>query len=145
MWTAFSLTIPSSTWLIAGTAQVASERLLQENPNLDGIFTPNESSTHGMLVALRSTKRIGKVKFVGFDGSEILIDALKRGQLHGLVLQDPFDMGLHGVRRALAYLEGKKPSRDTLHTNLQVATPANVDNRGIKAMYAPDRKTYLNE
>lgn len=125
------------------TAQDAAERMLSNHPNLDGIFAPNESSTQGVLQALRATNRNGTIKLVGFDGSDILIAGLKAGDIHGLVLQDPFDMGYQGVMRAIDALEGKMPAQPTLSTNLRLATPANVDDPAVRSMYAPDLKKYL--
>jgi len=90
-----------------------------------------------MLQALRGLGRLGKAKFVGFDGSAILIGALRAGEIDGLVLQDPFDMGYRAVLRALDALEGRPPGDKVLHTNLQVATRANVDTPEIRKLYEP--------
>jgi ribose transport system substrate-binding protein len=119
------------------SAQKASERVLSNHPDLDGIFTVNESSTTGMLQALRGLNRIRQVKLVGFDGSALLIDALRSGELEGLVLQDPFDMGYRSVLRAVDALQGRPPREPVLHTNLQLATGANVDSPDIRRMYQP--------
>jgi ribose transport system substrate-binding protein len=119
------------------SAQKASERVLSNNPDLDGIFTVNESSTTGMLQALRGLGRVRQVKLVGFDGSELLISALRQGELEGLVLQDPFDMGYRAVLRAVDALEGHPPREPVLHTNLQLATRENMDTPAIRAMYQP--------
>jgi ribose transport system substrate-binding protein len=126
------------------SAQEMAERLLPDHEDVDGLFTPNESSTTGVLEALRKLERAGTVKFVGFDGSKQLIQALRTGDLHGLVLQDPFKMGEEGVKQALAYLEGK-PLPKQRETGLAVATKKNLDEPAIKAMYAPDLKKYLGE
>src|SRR5437588_6872892 len=40
---------------------------------VDGIFTPNESTTVAMLRVLESNGWAGKVKFVGFDASDTLV------------------------------------------------------------------------
>jgi ribose transport system substrate-binding protein len=117
------------------TAQKASERVLSNHADLDGIFTVNESSTTGMLQALRGLGRIRLVKLVGFDGSALLIAALRTGDLEALVLQDPFDMGYRSVLRAIDALEGRRPREPIVHTNLQVATRANVDAPNIRALY----------
>jgi ribose transport system substrate-binding protein len=119
------------------SAQAAAERILLDDKNLDGIFTPNESSTTGMLKAIRHLERVGKIKLVGFDGSEFLIAALRAGELEGLVLQDPFDMGYRSVLRAVDALQGRPPTEPVLHTNLQVATRANLDEPGIRVLYQP--------
>lgn len=121
------------------TARKASEEQLALYPQLDGIFTPNESSTVGMLQALRSLQRAGKVTLVGFDSSDVLIEALKNDEIHGLVLQDPVDMGYQAVKRAIAFLEtGERPDPLVHHTRIRVATKDNLDDPVIRGMYRPD-------
>jgi ribose transport system substrate-binding protein len=60
---------------------------------IQGIFTPNESTTFGMLLALEKAKLGGKIKFVGFDASDKLVKAVETGSIDALILQDPFKMG----------------------------------------------------
>jgi ribose transport system substrate-binding protein len=128
------------------SAQRVAERLLSDQNDLDGVFVPNETSTTGVLRALDVLHRTGQIKLVGFDGSEILIHALASGTLHGLVLQDPFDMGYQAVRRAVDALEGKPPPPDRIRTtNLKVATKENMDDPTIRPLYARDLKPYLGE
>jgi ribose transport system substrate-binding protein len=130
----------------ADSAQRVAEQILSDRKDLDGIFVPNESSTTGVLRALEVLGQAGNVKLVGFDASEILIRALAEGRLHGLVLQDPFDMGSQGVRRAVDFLEGKPiPKEKFKKTNLQVATKENMNDPGIRPLYARDLKPYLGE
>src|SRR5205085_10910468 len=91
---AINLTVPEDeAGATVESAQQVAERLLSDRKDLDGIFVPNESSTTGILRALDVLGRAGKVKLVGFDANDILIQALGAGTLQGLVLQDPFDMG----------------------------------------------------
>jgi ribose transport system substrate-binding protein len=122
----------------------AAQRLLSLHPDVNVIFAPNESSTTGVLQALKSLKRAvsdGKdnaVRLVGFDGSTILIEALKGGDIDGLVLQDPYQMGYLAVQRAVDALEGRMPQQQVLHTNIGVATRENVEQPAIRALYAPD-------
>ncbi len=122
------------------TAQKSSEIVLTRYKDLDGIFTPNESSTVGMMRALEGQEGRDPVKLVGFDGSPELIDGLRSGKIHGLVLQDPFQMGYQSTKRAIAALEGNPPDPDelTFHTNLAVATRDNLEEADIRAMYSPD-------
>src|SRR5206468_9809069 len=129
---------PEEAGATVATAQVVADRMLRNNENLDGIFSPNESSTQGVLQALRSLNPPPKVVFVGFDGSEVLIQALKKGEIHGLVLQDPFEMGYQSTLRAIDATQGKMPQQLNLSTRLRVATPSNVDDPVVRAMFAPD-------
>src|SRR5689334_17166199 len=80
------------------TAKTASENLLNRfGDEVQGIFTPNESSTSGMLLALQDINKAGKILFVGFDTSEAFVTAMNAKQLQGIVVQNPFRMGYLGV------------------------------------------------
>lgn len=137
---------PDEAGATVDSAQKVAERLFSDNKDIDGIFVPNESSTTGVLRGLQGLGLAGKVKLVGFDASVILIDALEHGQLDGLVLQDPFDMGYQAVLRAFDFLEGKAPPKDKVkNTNLQVVTKENMNEPSIKPLYARDLKPYLGE
>lgn len=112
--------------------------------DLDGIFCPNEFTTFAMLRALQDSKLAGKVKFVGFDSSEMLVDAMKNGELHGLVLQDPITMGYLGVKTMVAHLNGEKVPKQ-MDTGSEVATPENMNEPRIKGLLEPDYKKWLKE
>jgi ribose transport system substrate-binding protein len=90
------------------TAQDAAMNLIDKIREADGIFCPNESSTQGMLLALRQTGLAGKKAFVGFDASTALIAALNKGDINGLVAQNPTKMGYLGVVTAVKALRGEK-------------------------------------
>lgn len=126
------------------SAQKKSENLLGKFQELDGIFTPNESTTFGMLRALQVAGRAGKLKFVGFDSSEKLIAALSSGEIHGLVLQDPFNMGYLSVKTVVASIRGEKVEA-RIDTGSEVATPENMNEPRIKELLSPPFEKYLSE
>jgi ABC-type sugar transport system substrate-binding protein len=135
---------PDEAGATVDSAQRVAETLLNDHDDLDGIFVPNESSSTGVLRALEVLNRAGKIKLVGFDASVILINALATGKVHGLVLQDPFDMGYQSVMRAVDHLEGKPlPKERTQNTNLQVVTPENMEDPAVKGLYARDLSPFL--
>ncbi len=137
---------PDEAGATTDSAQRVAERLLSGQEHWDGVFAPNESSATGVLQALKVLKLTGKIKMVGFDSSPILLEGLRAGDLQGLVLQDPFDMGYQSVVRALDYVQKKTvPVEKTKHTNLQVITKENMEQPAMKALYARDLKQYLNE
>ncbi len=144
------------------------ENLLTRFADLDGIFTPNESTTFGTLRALIDAGRAGKVKLVGFDASKPLLDGLRQGQIQGLVVQNPFRMGELGVRTAVAALDAKaaenvagnaagtaagepagKPAREPIakriDTGCFVVTPENVASPAIAEQLHPDLARWLGE
>ena len=119
------------------SAYQMAENLIGRFPDVDGIFCPNESSTFGTLRALQESQLAGKVKFVGFDSSPKLVQALRDGHLHGLILQNPVKMGYLGVTEMVQYLRGQKiPER--VDTGVYLATKENMDTPEIKALLSPN-------
>lgn len=124
------------------SAMAKAENLLNRYKDVDGIFCPNESTTFGMLRALREAGIEGDVKFVGFDSSEKLVQALQEGHIHGLVLQDPMNMGYLGVKTLVAYLRGE-PVPSQIDTGSEVATPENMNEPRIRELLSPPIDKYL--
>lgn len=85
-------------------AQALSEQL----PRLDGLFSPNGTSSRATLAALRQLGKAGQVDFVGFDSGELLLEALREGQIQALLLQQPQAMGDHAVRLVQRALSGER-------------------------------------
>ncbi len=124
------------------SAYSASESLLapfkqDDGLTIDAIFCPNESTTFGMLRALQDSGLAGKVVFVGFDSSDKLVEALEAGQIHGLVLQDPVNMGYLGVKTLTAHLRGE-PVEKLIDTGAALATPENMLTPEISALLNPE-------
>jgi ribose transport system substrate-binding protein len=125
------------------TAKTASENLLNRfGDELQGIFTPNESSTAGMLLALQDINKAGKIMFVGFDSSETFVNAMNAKQLHGFVVQNPFHMGYLGVRTMVEHLQGK-PVEKVIDTGVQMITPDNLNKSETQALLKPPINDYL--
>lgn len=127
------------------TAKRGSENLLNRyGGDLQGIFTPNESSTIGMLLALQDIGRAGQIRFIGFDASRILIDALRARELDGLVVQNPMRMGYLGVKTMVDHLRGR-PVERLVDTGVVLVTAANLDSAGTRAFVNPPIGEYLTQ
>jgi ribose transport system substrate-binding protein len=128
------------------TAEKASENLLAstkaESGGVQGIFAPNESTTFGMLLALRKTGVAGKVHFVGFDASEKLVQAVRSGEIDALVVQRPFEMGYLAVKTIVAHIRGQAVER-RIDTGSSLVTKDNVDTPDIQALVKPDLQKWL--
>jgi ribose transport system substrate-binding protein len=121
------------------TAKRASENLLNRfGTDIDGIFTPNESSTIGMLLALQDIDRAGTLPHVGFDSSEMLIGALRAGQLQGLVLQNPVRMGYLGVMTIVEHLNGQAVEK-RIDTGVMIVTQDNLETPEVQQLLSPSR------
>jgi len=126
------------------TAKSKSETLLNTYADqVQGIFTPNESSTAGMLLALQDINKAGKISFVGFDASQTFIDALNANQLHGIVVQNPFNMGYLGVRTMVDNLLGK-PVEKKIDTGVMLVTKENLESPDVKTLLHPPLDQYLH-
>ncbi|MGK3990222.1 substrate-binding domain-containing protein [Sorangium sp. So ce136] len=112
--------------------------------SIAGVFTPNESTTFGMLQALRKTNVARKVKFVGFDASDKLLGALREGDIEALVVQDPFTMGYQAVKTMAAHLRGEKVER-RIDTGARVVTRQDLDDPAVKEIVKPDLARWLGE
>jgi ribose transport system substrate-binding protein len=125
------------------TAKRAAENLLNRfGDEVQGIFTPNESSTAGMLLALQDIGKAGKILFVGFDASQTFIDALNANQLHGIVVQNPFNMGYLGVRTMVDSLLGKTVEQK-IDTGVMLVTKDNMQSPEVQTLLHPPLDQYL--
>jgi ribose transport system substrate-binding protein len=125
------------------TAKRTSENLLNRYGNdLAGIFTPNESSTDGMLLALQDIAKAGKVRLVGFDASKTLLAAMRAKQLDGLAVQSPMKMGYLGVKTMVAHLRNQ-PVEKRIDTGVSLVTPENMDEPASKELTNPPVDKYL--
>lgn len=110
--------------------------LLNYGDKINGMYAVAEPNGVGMLGALEQRQLAGKVKFVGFDTSPRLVDAMKAGKMHGIVLQDPDTMGYKAVKTMVAHLR-KQPVEKRISTGEYVATPENMDTPEMKRLLAP--------
>lgn len=120
----------------AGKSYHAAKKLLADHADVQGVFAVNESSTDGMLKALRETGLAQTIKFVGFDASDSLIDGLAKKDIDGLVVQSPKQMGYMGIKTAVAAIrhEAVEP---IVYTDVVLATPENYQTPDIHALLYP--------
>ncbi|HXE80781.1 MAG TPA: substrate-binding domain-containing protein [Vicinamibacterales bacterium] len=120
------------------TAKRASENLLNRHGgDVSGIFCVNESSTAGMLLALQDMGRAGKITFIGFDASDQFIAAMRDGHLHGIVVQNPVNMGYLGVKTMVDHLLGR-PVEKRVDTGVWLITPENLDAPETQKLLHPE-------
>lgn len=131
------------------TAYSAAKRLLSpyvKSPgalSIDGIFTPTESTTQGMLRALRELKLAGKVKFVGYGNSAELVKGIENGEIQGLAVTRPMNVGYLAVKTAiLAIKEDKKIDKRTDSGTL-IVTKENLAAPETQEILHPDLDQWL--
>jgi ribose transport system substrate-binding protein len=92
-------------------ARAGAENILSAHPDLRGFFASTEPSSMGISLALKARGLAGKVRFVGFDSSQEMIDDLKSGVMDAMVVQNPYRLGLEAVRTLTRKLNGEEPPR----------------------------------
>jgi len=129
------------------SAHAASENLLlaqnAAKGAVNGIFTPNESTTFGMLLALQKAELAGKVRFIGFDSSEKLVAGVSSGQIDALVLQDPMKMGYLAVKAIALHLQ-KQQVEARVDTGATLVDKDNLQSPTIAELVKPNLAQWLD-
>jgi len=127
------------------TALAASQNLISRfKDEVQGVFCPCEPVTTAITQALTEQGINKKVKVVGFDNTQRLVDWLKSGDIHGLVLQDPLNMGYLAVKAAVAAAQGK-PVEKRNDMAPKLVTPENMEQPEFKALLNPPLAEYLGK
>ena len=127
----------------------ASENLLAAHKgagglSVQGIFCPNESTAFGMLRALEDNGFAGKVRFVGFDSSPKMVEAMAKGHMDATVVQDPIKMGYLAVKALVDHLQGK-PVEKRIDTGATLIARDGIGSPAAQALLDPDFKKWLKE
>ena len=116
----------------------AEQILSNFKDRVNGIFAVCEPNANGILVALKNTQLVGKVKFVAFDSSEDLIRAMSDGSCHGIVLQDPVAIGYQSVLTLVKSIRGETVEK-RIGTGEFLATPENMKTPEMDKLLNPER------
>jgi ribose transport system substrate-binding protein len=108
----------------ADIAKKVTTEMLQNHPDVQGLFACNVDMSVGALQALQELKRTD-VKMVAFDPDKSLIDGLRSGQVAAIIVQDPFKMGYEGVKALAVHIKGQSSPR-LIDTGVAVVTSDNL-------------------
>jgi ribose transport system substrate-binding protein len=130
------------------SAYAASESVLlaqsASKGGVSGVFCPNESTTFGMLLALKKAGLSGKIRFIGFDASDKLVQGVRDGEIDALVMQNPFYMGYLAVKTLKQHLNGEKVLA-RIDTGARLVDKQNLDQPEIRELIKPDLAKWLGE
>jgi ribose transport system substrate-binding protein len=101
------------------------------HPDLAGVFTLTTNNTEGAATGVREAQREGKIKIVGYDTSDPIVEAIRKGIVSADVVQYPFGVGQLGVETMVAALAGKPVERE-LSQPFVMATPENIDTPAVQ-------------
>jgi ribose transport system substrate-binding protein len=116
-----------------GEAKTQALNLIDRLRRAGGVFCCNELTTHGMLLALQQEGLAGKLQFVGFDASPVLVEAVREGAIQALIVQNPKRMGAEAVRQMARILRGEAPD-PRVDTGVAKVDRAGLDRPEIQAL-----------
>ena len=117
-------------------AMAAAENMLTAHPDLNGLYGSTEPSASGAILVLNARGRNGKVKLVGFDVNDAMVEAMRGGTLDAMVLQDPFKMGFEAVKSVVDKINGQTPPK-RMDLPAVVVTKANLDSPDMQRLVKP--------
>ena len=105
--------------------------LFESMPDTKAVFATDDDATE---YALATVKRLGAdVKVYGYDADREEIEALKNGEIAGLIVQNPFGMGYAAVVAAARASLGMA-NEGYVNTGYKWVTAENVDSEEIQAI-----------
>ncbi len=107
-------------------SRTAAEDMLTANPDMNGIFGPNESSAVGSMGAAQARGKLKTMKIIGFDTPSVLVDAVRKGDIDSIVVQNPYKMGYAGVH-LIADLKAGKKVAPRVDTGVTLISKDNMD------------------
>ena len=111
---------------------IAASFFYAQGDKIQGVFTPNENTSLGVLAELKRIKRAGKIVHIGFDYNDYLHDALTQGFITGLILQQPFEIGYRSVMQAQQAVRGVARPTEPIHTGTMYLHQGNMNSAATK-------------
>ncbi|MFA5265868.1 MAG: substrate-binding domain-containing protein, partial [Opitutaceae bacterium] len=117
--------------------KAASDLVKKFGAETNAFFTPTQVTTETMVLALREEGRgKGKPILIGFDSSEMLVAALREGDIQALVVQNPVRMGYLALKMLVTHLQGGQIETE-VDTGCTVVSLDNIDKPMVKELLNP--------
>jgi len=110
----------------AALATSQAESILTKYPKLDAFYGTSAPGAPAAVTALKSKRRLGRVKVIGFDLSPENAKAIQKGWITAIIEQRPYRMGELAVQWLVRLSKGERPKKPVLDTGVEVVTKENV-------------------
>jgi len=107
-------------------AQQQTAAVIEQNPDLAGVFGTNVFSAQGAGAAVVNAGLGGKVQVVAYDATKAAIESLNKGDVSLVLAQKPFDMGYLAVEFAQADAAGVTSLPKRVETGFAIIDKTNV-------------------
>jgi len=89
-----------------------------------GLFAYNPPAC---IDAIKEANKVDQIKVCGFDEQDALLQAIKEGNAHGTISQQPWDYGYESIKMLKSIYEGKKPETTYFELPFLVVDQSNID------------------
>jgi ribose transport system substrate-binding protein len=107
---------------------------LSKDPDIVGVFATNTFAAAGTATGVRQAGKQDQVAVVGFDAGPDQVKQLRDGTVRALIAQDPYQIGVDGVKQAVAALDGDEVTPE-IQTGFHLLTQQNIDGEGAEYVY----------
>lgn len=119
------------------TAAQQTSAVLEQNPDLGGVFGTNVFSAQGAGTAVVNAGLGGAVQVVAYDATQLAMELMDQGVVSLVLAQKPFDMGYMAVQFAVADSAGVTSLPKRVETGFAVLDKDNrADPEFSKFIYA---------
>ena len=94
--------------------------------NLVGVYSVETNNTQGAVTAIRELKMNGKIKLVGYDTSQPIVQGIEQGIVSADVVQYPYGEGMLGLKDAVMAVKGRSVPREQT-APFVIATKQNIN------------------
>ena len=113
------------------TEEQVIDEILKRHPEIKGVFAADGTAVMSALAALdRAEKK--SVALIGYDSNKDELEALKNGEIDGLIVQNPFGMGYASVI-ASARAALSMGNEAYINTSAMWVTRDNLDSEEVKS------------
>lgn len=124
----------------AATAMNITSDLLTSNPDINGIFSAAAPMAVGAAQALKARGLDKQIKLVTFDPSPEVLPLFEEGVIHGIIAQDPYQMGYRGVELLDKVIKGGTIEDKKIQIPVVVITPENYNEPEVQQLLqTPDK------
>ena len=110
----------------ANKATQQTAAVIEQNPDLAGVFGTNVFSAQGAGTAVVNAGLGGKIQVVAYDATKAAIESLNKGDVSMVLAQKPFDMGYLAVEFAQADAAGVTSLPKRVETGFAIIDKSNV-------------------
>jgi len=89
-----------------------------------GLFAYNPPAC---IDAIKEANKVDQIKVCGFDEQDALLQAIKEGNAHGTISQQPWDYGYESIKMLKSIYEGNKPETTYFELPFLVVDQSNID------------------